>query len=226
MKIGILQTGLVPEPLQEIGEYPVLFEKLLAGQGFTFETYAVVREEFPKSVTECEGWIVTGSRHGAYEDHAWIPPLEDFIRASFAASVPMVGICFGHQIIAQAMGGTVVKFEGGWAVGRQSYGFNGQEIAQNAWHQDQVVALPEGADVIGSNGFCANAALVYGDKAFTVQWHPEFEADFIDGLIEHRGKGTVPDDLLAKAADQLAAPTQNALLAEQIGTFFKERRVA
>ena len=76
---------------------------------------------FPTSVSSCDGWIVTGSAFGAYEDHAFIPPLEDFIRANYKADVPMAGICFGHQIMAQALGGKVEKFSGGWGVGYTNY---------------------------------------------------------------------------------------------------------
>ena len=116
MQIGILQTGESPDALRaDMGDYPDFFETLLAGKGLTFRRWAVLRNDFPASVTDCDGWLITGSRFGAYEPHDWIPPLEDFIRAAYAAHVPVVGICFGHQIIAQAMGGKVEKYAGGWS---------------------------------------------------------------------------------------------------------------
>ena len=226
MKIGILQTGHVPEALEELGTYPALFEKLLSDQGFEFETYSVVDNLFPDSITACDGWLITGSRHGAYEDHDWIPPLEKLIQEIYAAEMPLVGVCFGHQIIAQALGGTVVKFDQGWAVGAQEYDWQGETITQNAWHQDQVIDRPDGADVLASNNFCENAALIYGERAFTVQWHPEFEANFIDGLIQHRGKGVVPEDLLTQATANLDRPVANHRVAQQIGRFFRERRLS
>jgi len=102
MKIGILQTGHAPDEVQDqLGDYDAMFGRLLADEGFVFETFNVVDMAFPQSVTACDGWLVTGSKHGAYEDHAFIPPLEVFIRAARDNDVPMVGICFGHQIIAQ-----------------------------------------------------------------------------------------------------------------------------
>ena len=227
MKIGILQTGHSPkEILGETGNYADLFVKLLDGQGFAFQTFNVVDMDFPLNHTDCDGWLITGSKHGAYEDHAFIPPLEDLIRAIYAADIPLVGICFGHQIIAQALGGTVEKFKDGWAVGRQTYDWDGDTVHLNAWHQDQVITTPADATICASNAFCANAALVYGRKAFTVQAHPEFDGNFIAGLATHRGAGVVPDDQLAAARAQLHDPVDNARLAQNIGRFFKERAIA
>jgi GMP synthase-like glutamine amidotransferase len=225
MLIGILQTGLAPDVLvDKSGDYPDMFETLLAGNGFTFRTYRVVDGILPASVTECDGWLITGSRHGAYEDHPWIPRLEDFIRNSYAAHVPLVGICFGHQIIAQAMGGKVEKFSQGWAVGPTDYDFDGETITLNAWHQDQVTRKPEAAKVIASNDFCANAALLYDDRAFTVQAHPEFRSDFVDGLMQTRGKGVVPQDRMDKANARLSDALQDQTIATRIAAFFKAKR--
>ena len=107
-----------------------------------------------QSVHDCDGWLITGSRHGVYEDHPFIKPLEQFVRTSIAGKVPMVGVCFGHQLIAQAMGGKVERYDGGWAVGPTDYDFNGSKVTMNAWHRDQVTEVPEGATVCASNEFC------------------------------------------------------------------------
>ena len=225
MLIGILQTGLAPENLaSDLGDYPDMFARLLDGNGFDFRTFRVVEGEFPKSVTECDGWLITGSRHGAYEDHDWIPPLEQFIRDAFTARVPVVGICFGHQIVAQAMGGKVERYSGGWAVGATEYDFGGETLVLNAWHRDQVTERPKGAKVIASNDFCTNAALLYDDRALTVQAHPEFRPEFVDGLMKTRGKGVVPDDLMAQAAEKLDRPLHDKTMAAQIAAFFKAPR--
>lgn len=221
MHIGILQTGHAPDALRMAqGDYTDMFQRLLAGRGFSFTTWDVVDGAMPPDVHAAEGWLITGSKHGVYEDHPWIPPLEDHIRAAYAAGVPVVGICFGHQIVAQALGGRVEKFAGGWTVGRQSYDWEGAEVPLNAWHQDQVVARPEGAETLASTPSCAHAALVYGDRAFTVQAHPEFDAQSIDTLIRTYGGGTVPAALLDKASASLDAPTANAALADRIAGFF------
>jgi GMP synthase-like glutamine amidotransferase len=225
MRIGILQTGLAPDALAaDMGDYPDMFARLLAGHGFTFQTWRVVDMQFPKDVHDADGWLLTGSRHGAYEDHPFIPPLEDFIRRAYAAAVPMVGVCFGHQIIAQALGGKVERYSDGWAVGATEYEFGTEKLTLNTWHRDQVTVVPPDAQVVASNDFCANAALVYNDRAFTVQAHPEFRPEFIDGLMQTRGKGLVPDDLMAKATARLAEPLDDKTIANRIAAFFKQPR--
>ena len=221
MRIGILQTGESPDALRpDMGDYPDFFESLLEGQGFTFRRFAVLRGEFPASVTDCDGWLITGSRFGAYEDHAFIPPLEGFIRKAYAAQVPVVGICFGHQIIAQAMGGRVEKYANGWSVGPTDYDFGGEKITLNAWHQDQVVTRPDGAEVAATSGFCENAALIYPGRAFTVQAHPEFSDGFVQGLMDTRARGIVPDALLDVANARMGGKRDNDVLASRIAAFF------
>ena len=114
MKIGILITGHTPDELKpDVGTYGDMFQRLLDGNGFTFDVYPVVDGVFPTGVDAADGWLITGSKHGAYEAHDWIPPLEQFIRDTYGDGRPMIGVCFGHQIIAQALGGKVEKFDGG-----------------------------------------------------------------------------------------------------------------
>tara|TARA_B110000977_G_scaffold192441_1_gene265928 strand:+ start:771 stop:1454 length:684 start_codon:yes stop_codon:yes gene_type:complete len=224
MKIGILRVGHSPEELTEsLGNYDEMFEKLLDGNDFEFETFSVVDGVFPSGAEAADGWLITGSKHGAYEDQPWIPPLENLIRDVHATGKPMIGVCFGHQIIAQALGGKVEKFGGGWSVGRTEYTLDGAPVALNAWHQDQVVELPHDARVVGSSDFCANAMLAYGDSIWTVQAHPEFPAEFIDGLIKTRGKGVVPENQLEAATAVLPEPTDSQRIAAHMAQFFKSK---
>lgn len=223
MKIGILQTGIVPEDLSpEHGEYPDMFEKFLSGHDFEFENFAVVNGTFPASINDCDGWLVTGSKHGAYEDHDWIPLLEDFIRDVYAANMPIVGICFGHQIMAQALGGKVIKYHGKWGMGTQEYVHpDGTTSKLLAMHQDQVVEKPPEAEIIASNDFCKMAGLGYKNKAMSFQPHPEFTHEFMEGLIKSRAGVTIPNDQAEPALVNVYANNNSDDYAKRIANFFK-----
>lgn len=226
MQIGILVTGHMPEELRPAyRDYADMFARLLDGHGFEFHAWTVVDMDFPPDVHAADGWLLTGSRHGAYDRHLpFITPLEEFIRTAFAAHVPLVGVCFGHQIIAQALGGLVEKFRDGWSVGPQDYDLGGQTVRLNAWHQDQVIEPPPGAEVVGTSDFCRYAALLYPGRAFTVQAHPEFGPETLQVLIEHRGRGVIEEQLLAEAAAGLSLSLDQSTLADRMAAFFKENR--
>jgi GMP synthase (glutamine-hydrolysing) len=224
MHIGILQCGHTYGAVAERhGDFEQMFEALFAGHGFSFTCYDVENMDFPPSVKAQDGWLLTGSRHAAYEDHPFIPPLEDFIRAAYAQNVPQVGICFGHQIMAQALGGRVVKFAGGWGLGRAVYHLEGREVALNAWHQDQVTLRPDDARVLATSEFCENAALAYAGPALSFQAHPEFSAEIIETYVSTR-RGTLDydDARMDAAAAALSQPVDQAPVAAMMATFFKE----
>ena len=185
--IGVLETGRPPEELAHHGDYPGMVARWLGGMDADYTAYAVLDLELPTYPDLADLWVITGSKHGAYEDHPWIPPLEEFIRDCRDAGQPMFGICFGHQIIAQALGGVVRKSDKGWGLGVHDYatddwpaelGPRPAKLSLQAWHQDQVEQAPEDAKRIASSDFCENAALWYPGFALTVQGHPEMEAPY------------------------------------------------
>lgn len=193
VKVGLLQTGDQGEAIAaKYRSNADLFKTLLDGRGFEFEVYEVNHGKFPVSIDAADSYLITGSQHGAYEDRFWIPQLERFIRDCFSATKPIVGICFGHQVMAQALGGIVEKYNGGWALGRQEYhDLGGNVVEINAFHQDQVLIAPPDSTTILSSDFCACAAISYEEKGLSFQGHPEMDAEFIHDLLD------VKADLLA-----------------------------
>ncbi len=225
LKIGILVTGYPPEETVEEHEpYDIAFQSLLSGNDFTFESWACLDGVFPDSINDADGWLITGSKFGAYEKLPWIAPLEHFIRDAYSNDVPIVGICFGHQVMAKALGGTVEKYDKGWSVGRVEYTLEGhsEPVPLYAWHQDQVVSLPEEARVVGSTRFCPYAALAYGDKAYSIQPHPEFTEGYFAALFSAR-KNVLPEIAIEAATNSVkeGKPTNSAAIANTIAAFFK-----
>ena len=210
MRIGILLCGHAPDEfIAQRGDVDALFRDLLAERGFEFQTWPVVDMDFPEGPEAADGWLITGSKHGVYDDLPFIPPLEALVRDIRAARKPLVGICFGHQIIAQALGGCVEKFDGGWQRGLQRYEGRGNAMALYAWHQDQVITPPDMARTLASNPGCAHAILRYGPDCLTIQGHPEFERDYIETLMEHRAGAATPAEIAAVAAT-LGTPPDRA----------------
>ncbi len=222
MKIGILQAGHLEESLKSNhGDMDEMFARLLAGHDFEFENYIVVDGQFPDSEEECDGWLVTGSIHGAYEDLPWIPPLEEFIRNSYAKNIPVAGICFGHQIMAQALGGRVEKCPQGWGIGHSLYETqDNTSMALLACHQDQVVELPPEAEVILKSEFCANAGLAYKRNAMSFQPHPEFTPEFMRDLVEYKISQGFSKETGDAALEKISDNYESAKIAAQLAAFY------
>lgn len=224
MKIGILETGAPPERLiGPYGDYPAMFRRLL-GPDHDYTTYDVAAGALPGSPGDCGAYIVTGSSAGVYDPLPWIAPLEDFLRSA-RGRVPLAGVCFGHQVMAQAFGGRAQKSERGWGVGLQTYALEGGgAVAAPASHQDQVTVAPPGARVTGGNAHCPIGMLDYGGEAISIQLHPEFEPAYAAALIEAR-RGTRYTDAQADGAiASLAAPNDRARLGAWIESFLAGKR--
>ena len=222
MKLAILETGHPPTGLeQKFGTYPDMFARLL-GPGFEIATFDVQSGELPDPHGHA-AVLITGSPAGVYDSYPWIAPLLDFIRA--ADSSKMIGVCFGHQAMAEALGGKVVKSDKGWGTGLHRYDVTGQarwtngeaQIAIPASHQDQVVVQPPNTAVVAKSEFTPFAALAWQDRpAISFQFHPEFTPHYAKALIGAR-RDRLPDPDAAIAS--LDAPNDTALVGGWIRRF-------
>lgn len=222
MRIGILETGRpLPELQPRFGRYDTMLQRLL-GEGFETTTYDVTAGEFPARPEEHSGYIVTGSPAGVYEDHPWIPPLLSFLRSA-KGKTKLVGICFGHQVMAEAFGGRVVKSPKGWGVGLHRY----QVFNEAPWmdpvlsfavpvsHQDQIVEQPPSSRIIAASPFTLFGVLHYEDQdAISFQCHPEWEPEYAEALIGHR-RCFLPDP--DAALESLQLPNDR----EQVGGWIR-----
>jgi len=224
-RVAILQTGAPPPALvEEHGDYPAMFRVLL-GDGFAFETFDVQAGSWPDAGA-FDAAIITGSAAGVYETEAWIGDLLDWIRAA-KGRTKLVGVCFGHQAMAQALGGRVEKSDRGWGVGLHRY----QVVSQEPWmnpaaatvaipssHQDQVVEAPADARVILRSDFTPFAGLAWGEDAISMQPHPEFTPAFATELTAGRHDRIDPA-LVARAVDSLKAADDRRLMGRWISEF-------
>lgn len=235
MKLTIIQAGDVPAPLRgQFGPYAKMFERMFdqSGQAFSQDVVAVSDgAPFPE-LGPVEGIVITGSAAGVYDDLPWLDPLRDFIRRAYEARTPMLGICFGHQIMADALGGDVRKSDKGWGLGRHTYAVTSRPgfmraapaaLSVACSHQDQVIVPPKDAEVILASDFTPNAGLAYRNgAALSFQPHPEFLDDYTIALAELR-RGKAPDALVDKAVASVATPSDSADVAGYIGQFFVGR---
>ncbi|MEH6575537.1 MAG: glutamine amidotransferase [Amphritea sp.] len=238
MKLGILATGITPdELLGDFGSYADMFVQLFnqAECPFEYEIFDVRDDHFPDSVEQCDGWIITGAKFGVYQNLPWMQTLKQLILDVHAANKPMVGICFGHQIIAEAFDGKVNKYEGGWGVGLHSYELIGEhdfiQVAPagftiSAMHQDQVITKPANAQLFATSDFCKYAGLIYDNRIITFQAHPEFSVAYEDSLVELRKGDVIPSDTADQGLEtlrQTGAATDSLDIAQWMAAFLKER---
>lgn len=228
--IAILETGKPPEALKDtFDDYPARFRALL-GEGVATVRFDVQAGRLPDDPAAFQGAIVTGSAAGVYDDLPWIPPLMDWLRAA-RGQTRLVGICFGHQAMAQAFGGQVAKSDRGWGIGVHRY----EVVAHEPWmfpraasiaipvsHQDQVLVPPADARVIAASAFTPFAGLAWDDAgmgAMSFQCHPEFQPDYAAALVESRRGTRIPDALADEAVASLMRANDRAVLTAWIRAF-------
>ena len=237
MKVSVFQTGLVAEPLRgQFDNYGKMFADLVGdgdGDGkFTFETVSLIEDEPLPPLDQTEAIIITGSALGVYDHKPWMEPLREFIRDAYAREIPMIGVCFGHQIMADALGGVVEKSTKGWGLGRHHYSINQKptfmvdapdQMQFNVIHQDQVLTPPPNSTVVGGSAFTPNAILEYENgAAISIQAHPEFANDYASAVYELR-TGELFDETTGKnAVKSVSEQNDNELMAEYFRRFLSK----
>ncbi|KTD63225.1 GMP synthase [Legionella shakespearei] len=232
MKLGILKCDSVSEMfVADHGQYPEMFANLLhpADPQVEFIVFDAEHGELPSNIHSVDAYLITGSRHGVNDGFPWIAKLEDFVRALHVAQKKVIGICFGHQLIAKALGGKVIKSPKGWGVGMSQ----NHMLLQKEWmipyqnqvnilvsHQDQVVELPEGAEVLAASDFCPNYMMQIGQHFFTIQGHPEFTKAYSRDLMVTR-EDTVNEEQFTRGIQSLELHEDDALIAQWIMSFLK-----
>lgn len=233
LRIGLLMVGHVDtKSVHVAGDYPELFAHLLREHDLELVRYDLDEGRFPDSVTECDGWLCGPSRSSAYDALPWLADAEELLRRIVAAEQPYVGICFGHQLLAQAHGGTVVAAADGWQVGVHEYTL----VQHHAWmdpapptvsliasHQDQVIALPDGAALLAEErgGGCPVAGFTLGPRAWTLQPHPEFVPELADHLLAGRVE-LIGAEKVAAARGTLGRPGDQPTVGRWLARFYAE----
>lgn len=227
--LGILECDVLYDDLiADYSSYGVMLSELLASidphLNFTF--YQVHNDELP-SEGECDAYLLTGSKTGVYDDDHWVPPLMEWVRVAHARKEPMLGICFGHQLLAHALGGHAGLSNKGWGVGnhmteidhRPMWLNDDQPAYQLIYsHKDQVSALPEGARRLAGSDFCEYAAWYLNDLVLSFQGHPEFTPEYFRRLQERR-REDVGDERLTQAMNTLEQPNDSETIARWMTEF-------
>lgn len=233
MRIGLLVCDHVrPEFLGISGDYEDMFRRLLADHDdVEVVPYDAVNGELPADPSEADAWLTTGSRYSVNDDEPWIEDLEEFVRKVADAGVPFVGICFGHQLIAKALGGSVVKSDRGWGVGVKEVEVSkdlgwGDSYRVLTSYQDQVATLPPGGEILGWNDHCPVSVMGVGSTILGIQGHPEFEGAFSEALMESRRGRLIPAETVDAGLASLGEEPDGSRLADWILGFIETARKA
>ncbi|MFW3615909.1 glutamine amidotransferase-related protein [Billgrantia antri] len=232
MRIGLLQCDDVAPELREAhGNYPEMFAALFQRVDPTleFQVWRCLDGEIPDDIDAVDAWMTTGSKYGVNDGLAWVDELCDFVRELWRAGKPLVGICFGHQLMAKALGGEVVKSDRGWGVGMSFNRVTARAEWMEPWqpgldllvsHQDQIEALPPEATVVGGSDFCPHYLMQIGNHFLGVQGHPEFTKAYSRDLMALR-RELVGDKRVREGQSSLATEVDDTLMARWILNFLK-----
>jgi GMP synthase-like glutamine amidotransferase len=231
--IGILICAHLPDELQPLagGDYDTVYRNFLQSGDPRVRTraYDAINGELPASADECDAWVLTGSPHAAFEDTPWIVALRGFVVEAVAGDARIAGVCFGHQLVATALGGTVERADG-FAVGPHTMHveatewFTGGQVTINAMHRDVVTRLPAGARTIAAGTTAEVPAFLVGDSVLCVQDHPEFGRGLTSALIESR-RELIGDETARAGMERLSGMATNGdVVARWIVDFLLDRR--
>lgn len=173
--------------------------------------------EFPENP---DAVLVTGSRHGVYEDKEWIPPLLEKIRDYAEQEIPILGVCFGHQAVAKALGGDV-ECMGEYEIGYEPVKLEEGDLLEGldeieypfSSHQDEVVSLPDEVEETAENSVSTHGYQHIEKPIFGIQFHPEFDTETIKQLIK---KKDISDERKQKLLDQVTEDNQERAERTQI----------
>lgn len=229
MRICILENGRTPDDLiDEFGSYPHMIDQWLSPflPEATFTYLSVVRGEKLPAPDDFDGFILTGSKHSTYERSPWMLELIALLLQLRQKHIPVFGICFGHQIMAQAYGGLNAKSDKGWGVGTQQYTYEIPDLpacsASFVFHQDQVQNIPPQATRIGGSTHCENGVFRYSFPAISVQYHPEFSPEYTRALAKKFRADLLGDYVSANALDSIAhLPVDASPVAKWVSDFFR-----
>jgi GMP synthase-like glutamine amidotransferase len=232
LNIGLLECDHVDERFRGIaGGYRDMFEKLLrpAAPDMNLSFFDACHGELPNAPEVCDGYVCTGSRFGAYEQLEWIENLKGFVRRLHAAKKPFVGICFGHQLLAEALGGRVARAPQGWGVGVHAIDVVRaepwmqpplKECRMQYMHGDQVLEMPPDSVLLARGEHCEVAMYRVGETHLGIEGHPEFPAAYNEALIRDRAGRIRPDRAEAGLAT-VSQPTDQPVLARWIIGFLQ-----
>jgi GMP synthase-like glutamine amidotransferase len=227
-RIGLLLVGHIDAGSLHIGgDYPELYADLLEPHDIQLTTYRCDEGQLPDSVSEQDGYICSPSRLSVYDDHQWLRDVEQLLRDMVTTETPYVGICFGHQLMAQALGATVQKANVGWGIGAKHYEVveaqpwmdSTADIVLAASHQDQVMQLPDGARLMARAPYCPVGGMLIGERAWTLQVHPEFSPALADSLLATR-LALFGEEAAEAARVTLKEPLQQNRIAGWMSRFF------